>query len=107
MNVPVGATWAFDIMLVYRSQDVPNPTTFSPASGAIKITGVVENASGTTTIIPSTPVQVSPGADINNLAEVVVEANDSVDALVIRVRSAIESTFRWVATVRTSEVSFP
>ncbi len=39
-------------------------------------------------------------------ADVVIEADDTNDALVIKVTGAAATTLRWVATVRTAEVSF-
>ena len=65
--------------------------------------GVIENVSGTTALVGTltkiTLGEDAPAWDAN------AEADNTNDALVIKVSGAASTTIRWVATVRTAEVA--
>ena len=69
-----------------------------------QIQGVIENVGGTTSFIGS-PTVTELGED-NAAWGVAVEADDGNDALVIKVTGASAVWIRWVASVRTVEVSW-
>lgn len=98
LTIGIGRTLTFDILIVGRSD----------ASGGnelagYRITGVIENAGGTTAFI-GTPSVTTLGEDDAAL-DVQVVADDVNDALLIQVKGNGETT-RWVANVRTVEVAW-
>jgi len=89
-----GSTWVFDILVVARS--TPG------ASAGYAIRGVIENSGGTTAFVGS-PAVTTLGED-TAAWEIAVEADNSLDALLIKATGEPATTIRWVATVRTVEV---
>ena len=89
-------TLTFHILVVARSS--------GGASAGYHIYGVIENVDGNTTSI-GTPTVTTLGEDVAGWA-VAVEANDTYDALIIKVTGALDTSIRWVATVRTVEVAY-
>jgi hypothetical protein len=97
MSVPTNATWTFEIQVAARS-------TASTSAGYL-MKGVIENISGTTSFI-GTPTIETLGEDAASWDATVV-ADNTNDALAIKVTGATSTTIRWVATVRTTEVMNP
>jgi hypothetical protein len=95
MNIPSGATWTFDIQVAARST--------VNTSGGYKIEGVVVNNGGTTSFV-GTPTVTTLGADVLGWSVATV-ADVANAALAIKVTGAAATTNRWVAVVRTAEVS--
>jgi len=93
LTIAQGRTLAFDALVVGRSND--------GESAGYHIRGVVENVGGTVSLI-GTPLKTVLGEDDPNWD---VQALTGFGALVIQVRGNGE-TIRWVATVRTAEVSW-
>ena len=86
----------FDILVVARST--------SGDSAGYNVQGVVENWGGATAFV-GVPVVTTLG-EIDAAWDVAVVADDANDALVILVTGAAAEETRWVATVRTAEVSW-
>jgi hypothetical protein len=95
MKVPLGATWTFDILVVGRS------TTGQSAGYTIK--GLIENFNFTTALV-GTPSIAVLAEDVGAWAAT-VEADDVNNTLVIKVTGSAGATVRWVASVRTVEVT--
>lgn len=95
LTIAPGRTVAFDALVVGRTQ--------GGESAGYYIRGVVENVGGTVSFI-GTPVVTLLGKDDSNW-NVQAVASDVYDALFIQVQGNGE-TIRWVATVRTAEVSW-
>ena len=95
LTIPAGRTWTFDILVVARST--------TGQSAGYQLRGVIENVSGTTAFVGSTSQTVFgedvPAWDTGPIAD------DVNDALGIRVVGSAGVTIRWVATVRTVEVT--
>ena len=87
----------FEIQVAARSQ--------AGTSAGYLIEGVIENAGGTTAFV-GTPTVTVLGEDDANL-DVQVAADDTNDRLAVKVTGLASTEIRWVATVRTTEVSFP
>jgi hypothetical protein len=98
LSLPIGSTWAFEVLVVGRTQDAGEFSTTQ--SGGFRIWGVIQNAGGGTSM---------PGASGEVLYRyepswgAYAEADDVHNALVIKVVGG-SIPMRWVATVRTSEV---
>jgi hypothetical protein len=88
-----GRTLTFDILVVAR--------TPGGQSAGYSAQGIIENYAGFTNFI-GTPTVTTLGEDRD--WDVVVEADDTNDALVIKVVDEQDYNVRWVATVRTVEV---
>lgn len=58
------------------------------------------------TSLVGTPIVTNLGYDPGGFNDVAVEANDAVDALVVKVDGSDVLTSRWVASVRTVEVGW-
>jgi hypothetical protein len=86
----------FDILVVARDE-FGNPAGYS-------VQGVIENWVGNTAFV-GIPMVTTLGEFIPAW-DVTVVADDANDALVIEVTGAAAETTRWVATVRTAEVSW-
>lgn len=95
ITIASGRTVTFDILIAARS------TTGS--SAGYQIYGVIENVSGTTALIGAITKTVL-GEDVAAW-DATTEADDTNDALVIKVTGAASTTIRWVTTVRTAEVA--
>jgi hypothetical protein len=95
LTVASGRTLTFDIMVAARSD--------GGDSAGYRAEGVIDNDGGTMTLIASTLTELE-GAEAD--WTVTVEADDTFDALVIKVTGAASTNIRWVATVRTAEVAW-
>ena len=94
LAVSAGRALAFDMMIIGRT------------SGGLLVhktrVGSIENTAGTTRLLFLSGGD--PKGEIVD-ADVVVEADDANDALVVKVTGAGATAVRWVAVVRTAEVS--
>ncbi|MGQ0604067.1 MAG: hypothetical protein ACT4QE_20490 [Anaerolineales bacterium] len=95
LTIANGRTVVFDILVVGRSGN--------GYSAGWHIRGVIENVNGTTAFV-GVPENTILGRDI--AWEVTVAADDANDALIINVLGSPNTNIRWVATVRTVEVSW-
>jgi hypothetical protein len=95
LTIANNRTVVFDILVVGRSS--------TAASAGWHIRGVIENVNGTTAFV-GTPDNSILARDI--AWEVTVAADDTNDALIILVLGSPNTNIRWVATVRTVEVSW-
>lgn len=95
MTVASGRTLVFEIQVVARSS--------GNTSAAYLIKGAIDNNSGTTSFLNAPIVEVL-GEDVSSW-DATVQADDTNDALVLKVTGAASTTIRWVATVRTTEVA--
>ncbi len=95
LTIANNRTLTFDILVVARSS--------GGTSAGYNIVGVIENSGGNTALI-GPPGKISSEEDPSWDANAV--ADDTNDALQIRVTGAAGTTIRWVATVRTVEVSY-
>jgi hypothetical protein len=95
LTIAVSRTVTFDILVVGSTQ--------AGESAGYQVYGVVENAGGTTALI-ATPAVTPLGEDDADW-DVQVVADDTNDVLLVQVRGNGESV-RWVATVRTVEVTW-
>jgi hypothetical protein len=95
MLVPTNSTWSFDILITGK--------TASGSSAVFNIRGGIKNVAGTTSLIGATDIFTRK--DVAGYDAVAV-ADDVNDALVVKVIGAAGTTIRWVASVRTVEVTF-
>ena len=96
ITVPEGRSLTFDILVVARDG--------SGTSFGCRIEGVIENEGGTTQFVGGGPANTFLGRD--DLAwDIRAVADDTNDALIVEVQGAVGA--RWVASVRTVEVSMP
>jgi hypothetical protein len=72
------------------------------SSAGYQVIGVIRNIGGATSFV-GTPVTTVLGENVAGW-DVQVEANDTVDALVVKVQGSSATSVRWVASVRTVEV---
>lgn len=94
LPLPIGATWVFDILVTARND-------FQYSAG-YRITGVVENVSGTTSFV-GTPNITVLGEDISSWSASPY-LDDTDDTLSVQVEGSSGNIIRWVAVVRTAEV---
>jgi hypothetical protein len=95
MTIASGKTLVFEIQVTARSS--------ANTSAAYLIKGAIDNNSGTTSFLNAPIVEVL-GED-DNAWDATVQADNTNDALVLKVTGAASATIRWVATVRTTEVA--
>jgi hypothetical protein len=95
MTVASGRTLVFEIQVIARSS--------GNTSAAYLIKGALDNNGGTTSFLNAPIVEVL-GEDVSAW-DATVQADDTNDALVLKVTGAASTTVRWVATVRTTEVA--
>jgi hypothetical protein len=93
MTIPTGATWTFEIQVAARSS--------GGNSAGYLFSGVIENVSGTTAIVGT--INKTVLADDAGTWDANVLADNTNDALIIQVNGD-NTSVRWVATVRTTEV---
>jgi len=97
ITIPMDRTATFQILVTARDM--------SGNSAGYRFEGVIENDGGNVTLIgggPLTPVMTKE--DVTSWdAEVI--ADNANDALVVRVKGAPGNTVRWVAVVRTAELT--
>ena len=101
ITIAAGRTVVFEIQVAARNQDSGSSAT----SAGYLIEGVIENAGGTTAFL-GTPTVTVLGED-NTAMDAAVVADDANDRLAVKVTGLASTDIRWVATVRTTEVSFP
>jgi hypothetical protein len=95
MTIASGRTLVFEIQVAARSS--------GNTSAAYLIKGAIDNNGGTTSFLNAPIVEVL-GEDVSAW-DATVQADDTNDALVLKVTGAASTTIRWVATVRTTEVA--
>ncbi len=93
ISIPSGRTVSFDVLVVSRSS--------GGQSAGYRIQGVIENEGGTTRLVgtASTTVLGEDDPEWNAAAE-------ADGALAVKVKGKAGVTVRWVASVRTTEVSW-
>jgi hypothetical protein len=96
LTIAANSTLTFDILVVARSS--------GGFSAGYRIQGVIENTGGATAFI-GVPTVTTLGEEVAGW-NVAVLADDTNNALVIRVTGAAGTTIRWVATTRTAEVAW-
>jgi hypothetical protein len=100
--VPVGSSWAFQILLVGRSS--------AGVDAAWKAEGLIHNNAGTTAIVGGAIVPVviadGTGATWGVAANFQVTADNANDSLKLAVTGAALTLIRWVAVVRLTEVNY-
>lgn len=95
IDIPSGQTYLFDILIVGRSA--------SAGDGAgYRIEGVVENTSGVTSLVGSITKTVI--AEDTASWDVTAEADNTNDALAIKVTGQSATTIRWCAKVTLVEI---
>lgn len=97
LAIPTDTTWGFDIMVVARRTDADNESAF------YRFEGCIDNNAGTTAMVGSV-VAATPIEDDANYA-CAVTADNTNDALIITATGVNSKTIRWVAFVRTVEVT--
>jgi hypothetical protein len=105
-NIDDLLTIATDTVWTFRAQIV-GTTQGCTKSFGFEITGVVENDGGTVTLLASTVTTLYDGDDASFDARAL--ADDANNALLIQVQDADSGgdIVRWVASVQTTEVTFP
>ncbi|MEK7779915.1 MAG: hypothetical protein AAB370_00270, partial [Verrucomicrobiota bacterium] len=96
ITVPTSSTWALDILVTARAA--------TGSSAVYQIRSSIRNDAGVTTLF-GTPALTIIGEDVPAW-DVTVSANDTNDSLVLTATGDADQTIRWVATVRSVEVSF-
>lgn len=96
MFIESGSTWVFEGQVVGRSS--------GGASAGYRFRGVIDNNAGTTSMVSPPTVEVI--AEDVGAWDVAIEADNTNDALVIKVTGAASTNIRWVATVQTTEVKY-
>lgn len=96
INIADGQTLAFDFLIAARSD--------GNQSAGYQGSGVIENYSGTVSLVG---YAVTMEIEDNTAWSISISADDTNDALVIKVTGASSTDIRWVATLRTTEVTFP
>jgi hypothetical protein len=100
LSIPINSTWGFDILIVVRDN--------VSSSKSWQFKGSIRNNGGTTAFVSGGgPTVTGLGDDFGfPPPDVTVTADNINDALVITASNFQPSMLRWVATVRTVEVSF-
>lgn len=91
-------TWNFNILISARRTDADNE------SAAWELKGCIDNNAGTTALV-GTVISTTLGDDSGGAWGVTADADDTNDALRLRVTGQASKTIRWVARVTTSEVT--
>ena len=97
LGVPSNKTYAFEVRVSGRRTDTPG------SSYHAVIEGTISNNSGTTALDGLNTMRV-----ITNTAgtwSAVVEADNTNDALVVKVTGASGATIRWVAAIKLVEIA--
>lgn len=95
ISIPSGQTYLFDILIVGRS--ITNSD-----GGGYRIEGVIENTSGTTALVGSITKTVL--AEDNASWDVTAEADNTNDALAIKVTGVSSHDIRWCAKATLVEI---
>jgi hypothetical protein len=96
LMMPTNSTWAFDILVTGRASD--------GTSAAYHLLGVAKNIAGITTVAAQRK-QTILAEDIAAWDATVV-AHTTDNSLVVLASGAEATSIRWVATVRTTEVTY-
>ena len=96
INIADGQTVAYEFQIAARSS--------GNQSAGYQGSGVIENVSGT---VISLGYAVTMEIEDNTSWSILISADNTNNALVIKVTGANSTNIRWVATVRTTEVTFP
>lgn len=97
MTIATDTVWTFHALIAVTKLGCAE-------SAGYEIVGVVENDGGTTTLLAST---VTTLYEDDAAWDVRAAADDANDALIIEVRGDAAAIARWVATVKTAEVTYP
>lgn len=100
LTVPDGVSWVFEIFVVARAED--------GTSAAYQITGAVKGQGATTSFIGNPTIKTigeDSGASSWSV-DIITDDFFEDHRLEIQVYGADDTTIRWVATVRTTEVSW-
>lgn len=95
MTMPTNSTWGIDALITGR--------TANGQAAVFQIIGAAKNINGVTTLIGTTGNAFTRKDDATWIGDVVAGPNGVV---FIQVKGAAASTVRWVANVRTVEVTF-
>lgn len=102
-TIPVGKTWAFDILIVGRSS--------AGVSGAWTVKGAIQNNGGVTALVAAVIAALLADGTAGTWGAVgnvpVVDADNGNDALRIRVTGAAATNIRWTMHGRIMEVGYP
>jgi hypothetical protein len=96
MVVPPNTTWAYDVLITGRAANGD--------SAAYQVRGAIKNNAGTTTLVGTPNVTVL--AEDVPAWDVEVRAGDINDVLLVDVTGTAGTSIRWVASVRTVEVTY-
>jgi hypothetical protein len=94
--VPTNSTWAFDALITARAP--------GGNSAGYQVRGVIKNNAGTASLVGAVTKSVL-GQDVDPWDATVV-ADNTNQALSVRVSGGPGTTIRWVASVRTTEVGY-
>ncbi len=97
LTIAAGRTLAFEILVVGRSA--------TGESAGYRFQGLIENVGGTTAMVGTAPTATILGEDDPSW-NASVTANNTLDSLQISVLGSATSAVRWVAIVKTVEVSW-
>jgi chitodextrinase len=96
MSVPTNSTWGFDVLIAGRTAD--------GVSGFYVIRGMVKNNNGTM-VLDGTPTKDFTREDDTGW-DTFVGVDSSSQSLVVKAMGSTGQSVRWVANVRTVEVSY-
>lgn len=96
-TIPSDTTWAFTILIVARRTDADNE------SAAYRIEGCIDNNAGTTALVGTIAKTVI--AEDNAGWDVDAQADNTNDALVVKVTGENAKTIRWVAGIWAVQVT--
>lgn len=100
IEVPNNSTWTFDILVTARG----TARGTNAASAGYQLRGVIQNNDGITSFL-GTPV-ITTLAETSYAWDATVVADEANKSLAIKVTGEVESSIRWVASVRTVEVGY-
>jgi hypothetical protein len=98
LTVDSGHAYTFDILIVAQSN--------GGQSAGYSAQGVIENVAGTTSLVGTSTITATALGEDNAAWDVIVEADATNGALIIKVTGAAGTWVRWVASVRTVEISW-
>ncbi len=96
IELPDNSTWTFDILVTARATNA--------LSAGYQIRGVILNSDGVTSFL-GTPV-ITTLAETSYTWDATVIADEANKSLAIKVTGDLDTSIRWVASVRTVEVSY-
>jgi hypothetical protein len=98
-NIPIPAN-----STVLFEADIVGRNTTGSQHCSFKLTGVLDNTSGTTVLVNNVSETII--AETEETWVAVAQADNSTDSLAIRVTGSAGSTIKWVAFVKTTRISF-